>query len=79
MMDPNFDPLEELRILQANQQALLQNQQNINLAIQHLTAKVNAQGQTIDILMRNLETTNKTNEILLEGLVGDIHRTMKNG
>lgn len=79
MLTPDFDPLEELRILQVNQQALLQNQNNINTALQHLTAKVTAQGQTIDILVRNLETTNKTNEILLQGLVGDIHRTMKNG
>lgn len=79
MLDPDFDPLEELHQLHINQQALLQNQNNINLAVKHLAAKVEAQGHTIDILVKNLETTNKTNELLLQGLLTDIQRTVKHG
>ena len=77
MLDPNFDPLEIMHELSANQVKLNQDHQKLSLAIQQLVFKLNEQQKVIDLLQRGLDAANKANEIILHGLLEDMQRHIK--
>lgn len=74
MLDPKFDPLKILEQISDNQTVLNQNQHKHAEAIRQLIDRVNEQQQTIDTLLASVAATNQANEILLKGLVTDIHK-----
>jgi len=77
MFNPSFDPLEALEKLNENQIILNQNQHNHAKAIQHLLERVNEQQQVIDTLVKGLDASNKANELMLQSLVSDINKSLK--
>ena len=76
MLNPDFDPLRVLEQISDNQVILNDNQNKHAQAISQLIQRVNQQQQTIDDLVKNLDMANKANELLLQGLVNDIHKNL---
>lgn len=74
LFNENFDPLKILEQISDNQTVLNQNQHRHAEAIRQLIDRVNEQQQTIDTLLASVKATNQANEILLKGLVTDIHK-----
>ena len=77
MLDPDFDPLKIMQELNANQVALNNNYLKMVQAHNQLALKVEQQQLEIDRLVMNLDSANKANELLLRGLVNDIHTQLK--
>jgi hypothetical protein len=77
VLDPDFDPLKIMQELNANQVALNNNYLKMVQAHNQLALKVEQQQLEIDRLVMNLDSANKANELLLRGLVNDIHTQLK--
>lgn len=77
MFDRDFDPLALLDQVGRNQNVLNDNQEKLSIAIAQLTSRINEQQHTIDVLVNGLDAANKANEIILQGLLDDIHRQFK--
>ena len=77
MLDTNFDPYQALVELNRNQEILHNNDRNLAQAFNDLQSKVNEQQRIIDQLVQQLASTNKANEILLDGFLKEINKSIK--
>lgn len=77
MLDTNFDPYQALCELNRNQEILHNNDRNLAQAFNDLQSKVNEQQRIIDSLVQQVASTNKANEILLDGFLKEINKTIK--
>lgn len=77
MFDHNFDPYEALQDLARNQETLYNNDQNISAAINSLQARITEQQKVIDGLVKQVQSTNKANEILLDSFLKEINKSIK--
>jgi len=70
MIDSNFDPYEALVNLDENVKAVIK-------AHNLLAKRVEEQGHTIDILIEGLNNSNKANEIMMQDVLSNIAKTLK--
>lgn len=77
MLDTNFDPYQALVELNRNQEILHNNDRNLAQAFNDLQQRVNEQQKIIDHLVQQLQSTNKANEILLDGFLKEINKSIK--
>lgn len=77
VLDTNFDPYQALCELNRNQEILHNNDRNLAQAFNDLQQRVNEQQQVIDSLIKQVASTNKANEILLDGFLKEINKTIK--
>lgn len=77
MLNSNFDPFEALQNLAQNQEILYNNDQQIAQSVNNLLAKLTEQQRIIDQLIKQVESTNRANEILLESFLKEINKSFK--
>jgi hypothetical protein len=77
MFDPNFDPMKILEELHRNQAILNENQAKLAMSMQQIVNRLNQQDQDLSNLYSAVESTNKANEILLQGMASDIQQKLK--
>ena len=76
MFDNQFDPLKALGDLANNQELLRNNQLTMASTINHVLERLAEQDKTINTMLKALDVSNKANEILMQGLVNDIHKNL---
>lgn len=69
------DPLAFIEQMKLDQQQLYTNQQQLNQNIKLLVTRVNEQQQAIDSLIKGLEMTNKTTELMMTQLMGQLQKS----
>lgn len=77
MLDPDFDPLKSLEDLAHNQQILHSNDRSLAQAVNDLMARIEQQQQIIDELVKQVQSTNRANEILLENFLKEMNKSLK--
>jgi ABC-type transporter Mla subunit MlaD len=68
------DPLAFIEQMKLDQQQLYNNQQQLNQNIKLLVSRVNEQQQSIDSLIKGLEMANKTTELMMTQLMGQLQK-----
>lgn len=77
MLNPDFDPLKTLEDMAHNQQILFNNDQNLAQSIKDLMLRLEQQQLIIDQLLVQVKNTSTANEILLEGFLKEINKSIK--
>lgn len=72
------DPLAFIEQMKVDQQQLYTNQQQLNQNIKLLVSRVNEQQQAIDSLIKGLEMANKTTELMMTQLMGQLQSHYNN-
>jgi archaellum component FlaC len=77
MFDPKYDPYQALEELDRNQKILYNNDQEIARSINDLLNRLQQQQEIIDRLVKQVESTNRANEILLETFLKELNKSFK--
>jgi methanogenic corrinoid protein MtbC1 len=79
MLSGDYDPYQVLNDLAKNQVAITNEHMRLTKTLQDVLYRLESQQQLIDTMMRTIEATNKTNEMIIQHLfTGDAHGKARN-